>query len=212
MDIETDKSTTREEVLKEILKALKRNRQDWEIKGMIATDFRDLVIPDLARGDRANDRAEDIAKVKRMEISEQVATWLGQHKSREHYKGKPTGLQLTIVSKTIPSEGADRKYIVRGKEVERELKLFEWKRAPGTDRWWFTQGNARRYSELSLSIRDPRYKRPLNIRSIPLVPQEFIWRNKSRYKKPVVISILRSVLRGFLITRVHCITPPQAPR
>lgn len=113
IDMETNKNVTPAAVLTPVLEALKRSRQDWEIKGMIATDFVDLIIPDLdggARGDRASQRAEDIVKAKKWKLANSVATWLGQHNNREHYEGKHTGLQLTIISKTIPSEGVDRKY------------------------------------------------------------------------------------------------------
>lgn len=70
------------------------------------------MIPDLdggKRGDRASQRAGDIAKANNWKLAIRAATWLGQHNSREHYEGEPTGLQLTIVSKTTPTEAVDRK-------------------------------------------------------------------------------------------------------
>ena len=82
------------------METLKRNRQDWEIKGMIATDLVDLIVPDLdrgVRGDRASQRAEDIAKVNKWKLANRTATSLSQHNNREHYEGKPTGLQLRTI-------------------------------------------------------------------------------------------------------------------
>ena len=101
---------------------------------MIATNLVDLVIPDLdggARGDTASQRAVDIATANKWKLGNRAATWLGQHNSREHYEGKPTGLQLTIINETTPTEGVDRKYTVQGKEVERKFRVFKWKRALG---------------------------------------------------------------------------------
>ena len=130
--------------MKAILVALKKNRQDWEIKGAVVDRWVDLVIRDLdggARGDRESQRAEDIAKANKWKL----ALRAGQGNSREHYEGEPAGLRLTIISETVPGEGVDRKYTVQGKEVVRKFRVHEWKRAPGTDREWFMQDNVRRY-------------------------------------------------------------------
>ena len=146
IDVETEEKAAPEEVLKAITGTLRKARQDWEIKGMIATNIVDLVIPDLDGGSwgaRVSQRAEDIAKANNWKLVNRGATWLGQHKSREFIEGKPTGLQISIISEVTPTEGVDRKYIVRGVEVP--PRVFEWKRAPGTDREWFMQDNVRRY-------------------------------------------------------------------
>lgn len=123
IDVETDEKIDPEEILKVVLRALRKNRQDWEIKGSIVTDWVDLVIPDLdggSRGARASQRAEDIAKANGWKLAIRAATWLGQHNSREQYEGKPIGLQLAIVSEVTPTEGVDRKYVVNRKRSHQE--------------------------------------------------------------------------------------------
>ena len=77
-----------------------------------------------------------------MEKSQQLA---GAAQQREFYEGKPTGLQLTLVCKTTPTEGQDRKYVKGGKEAQWKLQVYEWKREAGTNREWFIQGETRRY-------------------------------------------------------------------
>ena len=158
--METDEKTSPEEVLKAVVGALKKSPQVWEIKGAIATNIKRLVILDLGggtRGARAIQRAEDIAKANGWKLAITAATWLRQHNRREFYQGKPRGLQLTIVSEVAPTEGVDRKYVVKGTEVApRTIKIFEWKRVPGIDREWFVQDNVRRYdSKIGPTIHRP---------------------------------------------------------
>ena len=90
------------------MKAMRIGFQSWEIKGSIVENWVDVVIPDLdggERGGRASQRAEGVAKANKWKLGIRVATWLGQHNIREHYEGKPTGLQLTLISDTTPTEG-----------------------------------------------------------------------------------------------------------
>lgn len=115
-------------------------QQNSDIKGAIVRNWLDLVCPDSdgnARGERATRRAEDIVRANGWTLSIRSAIWLGQHNGGEIYEGKPTGVQISILSERAPEKAVDRKYIKGGKEVAaRELEVCEWKREPGTKREW----------------------------------------------------------------------------
>ena len=96
-----------ERIKEQILRAVRIGFQSWEIKGSVVEDWVDVVILDLdggKRGERASQRAEDIAKANNWKLAIRAATWLGPQNSREHYEGKHTALQLTIVGRSHPPE------------------------------------------------------------------------------------------------------------
>ena len=119
LDIELPAIANAEKVIVQVIRI---GFQSWDIRGSIVEDF---IIPDLdggKRGDRASQRAEDIAKANKWKLAIRAATWLGQHNSREHYEGKPTGLQLTIISKDTPTEMGHSEVGEKPLQLENEMR------------------------------------------------------------------------------------------
>ena len=118
---------------------------------MIATNFVDLVIPDLdggARGDRASQRAEDIAKANKWKLGNRAAQ--GSHVARS---AQQPG---TLRGKTHwpTAYNHQRNYANRGSRQEihsprergrKKIQGLEVEKGSGTGGEWFIQDNVRRY-------------------------------------------------------------------